>query len=359
MKRRVTGWALLTAAWLLTAPRPAAAQGATPAGFESTPRVAARLWVDGRSAAGQLVGRTERQVLFQPEAGSAATAVAVEGIQRAVFDLEFRRSQVNEAAAHRDWRTAAARLSGAVRLALPYLDLPGNNGAPLAVEAAGYLMQAAGKAAREGAAAEETTPLYQAAHDILTAAGQAAWFEEAAAARIRAVQCLERMGRHETAAGLLAGIDEPGGGEPGAGLYWLLRAEMAWREGDHAAALDAAARSVAYADRSIETFPAALLLSARAYGAIGEWARARDVYYEVARLFPRTEFEEQARAGLVDIRDNRRAAGERGSAVNAFFGVQEDVDALVEDYLGSGPPPAADEPAETDEREEDADLPWS
>ena len=74
--------------------------------------------------------------------------------------------------------------------------------------------------------------------------------------------------------------------------------------------------------------------------------RARDVYYELARLFPGTEWQDLATARLRHI----MAAGtttekEETSIANVFFGLDEDMNAKARELLSS-PATAEDEDAD-------------
>ncbi len=81
-------------------------------------------------------------------------------------------------------------------------------------------------------------------------------------------------------------------------------------------------------------FPAALLLSADCYAALGEYHRARDVYYEVAMLFPNTDWGEDALEGLRRVMEGKKTAEKEQTALeDVFFNVTEDMNALAEELL--------------------------
>ncbi|MBL7077631.1 MAG: hypothetical protein ISS31_09170 [Kiritimatiellae bacterium] len=109
---------------------------------------------------------------------------------------------------------------------------------------------------------------------------------------------------------------------------------MAYDDEDFSAALEGAVRAVCFANKDIDVFPDALLMSGRCYEKLESYHRARDVYYEAGRLFPGTPAGKAARTHLKEIRDAGHTKGEEpDSLVNVFFGVKEDMNSLADKLL--------------------------
>jgi len=118
-----------------------------------------------------------------------------------------------------------------------------------------------------------------------TQAGTNAWGLVAGPAATNTVRVMNSVMPEAARASAPAGLAS---NDADAGRTWLLRGAEAFRAGHAREALDAAVMSVGLADKDLASFPDALLLSARGYEAVAEDDRARDVYGEVATLFPHT-----------------------------------------------------------------------
>ena len=92
--------------------------------------------------------------------------------------------------------------------------------------------------------------------------------------------------------------------------------------------------SFAFESKDIETFPDALLLSAVCHERLEHMHRARDVYFEVARLFKNTAWGDIARDRLVEVmKDERVLEPEPVNIAKVFFAIDEDMNAVVEEFL--------------------------
>ena len=73
------------------------------------------------------------------------------------------------------------------------------------------------------------------------------------------------------------------------------------------------------------------MLSADCYEQLGNFYRARDVYFEVAKLFPGTDWAEDAITRLEAVMaSGKTSKKEASTAESTFFGLEEDMNALAE-----------------------------
>ncbi len=257
------------------------------------------------------------------------------------FDEAEFRIQIPEQAAYADamarrWLNAARRLHAAVAPALPFLDLKQNNAFEPAVQAAWYYVRAAQQANRLGGTGQvEAAKWLGEAQRIFAAAGAAAnWHPYGESAAIRAWMCLAELGRLDEAEAGLARQREPEIGDASWGVYWLARAQILYAREQPRPALDAAIRSYLHETKDVETFPDALMLAAQCYEDLNEVHRARDVYYEVARLFPGTDWGAEARIRLKTMMDTgMTAATEDPNITGIFFGTEENMNEKALKYL--------------------------
>jgi TolA-binding protein len=274
----------------------------------------------------------------------AATSIALGSVVEGEFELKYDEPELNKALVTRQWAGVAAILMPVIQPILPYLPIPGNNGVELALQAGSALMKiSAAQAGKPGEDPEKTKARYLEAYRILRAAGEAAWYPPAESAQIRAVLCLVLTGDLKRAVKEFNAIREPEPGDAAYGMYWYTLAQLRIARGETRDAMDAVIRSLVFETKDIDCFPDALLLSARCYEELLEPHRARDVYYEVGRLFPHTEWAEAATNRLAAIMDKGLTKGKEPSAIEVvFFGLDEDMNAKVREFLAG----AAQEPTE-------------
>ena len=307
------------------------ASAAQPAGCRAI------LIVEGKEQDLYLVRHTGDQLFFHiPNApANAISGIKFDTIKGAEFAVEIDDTAVFEAIRLRQWKKAATLLLDVVTPCLPFLDLPQNNAADPALDAGLYLMRAAA-AAREpdGAVTPAATALYEQALQIFTQVMRAEWYPGRERARLRAALCQTACGRLDEAGKLIeaARIPEPGDGDYG--LHALARATLLFAQGKTMEACNAASRSVAFENKDTQVFPDALLLSARCHEELMDYYRARDIYFEVSRLFAATEWGDQAYAKLSFIMDNKLTAEkEKANIAKVFFGSEEDMDKVVRAYI--------------------------
>ncbi len=343
--RRASFWGWIAAALTAAAasaqvrslPPPATARPA--ANADAGPGLRAFVMMDNTRREIYLLGRSGTDVLYRMPNSPPGVSAALkpETVQRAEFDFRVEENAAYAFARRREWRQAAQQILAAVQPALPFLDLPENNAAPWAMQAGLYLRKAAQSAARGDERARAEAPrLFAQAHAVLRAAGAATWHYQSEVAQIRAILCLLDLGRTDDAAKELALLREPDKGDASFGVYWLARGELEFARGKFVEAMDAATRSLIYENKDVETFPDALILSARCYEELNEMHRTRDIYYEVARLFRGTDWGDNARRRLRRImKDGLAAEAEETDIAAVFFGSAEDMDAIINQFLAA------------------------
>ena len=305
--------------------------------FTNTP-VRAVLTLNDKESAVVLAGRTETD-LFYSMAGMPTgvyASVKLPAVQNARMEASFDEAALDVLVANRRWLEAGRLLMRAAAPAMPYLDLPGNETIEYATRASMFLLQAATEDAPwDIAATPAARPALAAVFQLSSAIQNAAWYYGAEAGRLRAAQALARLGRPGEAEARMEDAAVPDPGDADFGLYWYTRAVLAKGRGDAREAANAAARSLAFDNKNPETFIPALALLARCCEELGEWHRARDVYYETARLFRGTRQGEAARERLAAIlRENRASGTEAVDLARLFFGTEEDMDKLAREFLG-------------------------
>jgi hypothetical protein len=317
------------------------AQAVRDLGYTATKPVTVRLSVSGQIRDGQLLGRTDEQVVFTTGTGGKQVRVPVAQIDSVYFDVAMPYAELNDALAANKWSKAGVLMLPVVRPLVPYLDLPQNNGVDLVRDTAGYLLKSTGfrlAVDTPSALGETATVRAKSAFSLFRGLGKASWSELALVGEARAAETLLALGKRDMADVLIEQMAEPFGGEAAMGSYWMVRCRMAYDDEEFAKALDAAVRAVCFANKDIDIFPDALLMSARCYENLESYYRARDVYYEVGRLFPGTA---AGKAALVHLRQLRDAGHTRKKEatplVNVFFGVQENMNKKVDKLLNRVP----------------------
>lgn len=289
-----------------------------------------------------LVGRDTSALLTQPEQGTVlpgriplSTVVAVD------FDIDYDRFEVSKAMAGGEWAKAVIILRKAYTPFSIYLDVPDNNvlegsydlGVTMMKSARALMRKATTDAERDAAMKQ-----YAAASAVFSDCAKAKWSSFGPLSLLRSCRCLLAIDVENArrAARIVNALEEPDPGDDIYGHYWLVKAELAKLAGNTTNELDAAVKSLAFENKDVETFPDALMLSAECYEKIGNFYRARDVYFEVAKLFPRTDWSTDAIAALTRIMESGATAKkEDATAESTFFGLEEDMNALAEDLIAA------------------------
>ncbi len=290
-----------------------------------------------------LLGRDRQNLVVAPDAAgrhngrvSTSTIVAVD------FELEYDRFEVARAMARNDWPKAIRILRGVYEPTYLYLDLPENNAAEGALELGTTMMKFARRTlrnAKDAAERAKASQQYEAAYRVFKACSKAEWSSCGSLGILKGCRCLLAIDAEKAKAARrqAAEMEEPSPGDVSYGHYWLLKAELAALDGDVTNAMDAVVKSICFESKDAETFPDALMLSAECYERLGNAYRARDVYFEVAKLFPGTDWAQDALVRLKSIlASGKTKEKEPATAESTFFGLEEDMNALAEALVKDG-----------------------
>ena len=291
--------------------------------------------------------------------------ISADAVEEAHFDIQVDRIAVRDALRRGDWARAAAVLLTPCAKTLPFLSLPGND-AVEPVHAAGiYLMRAGESALTE----EERVTQYRRARVLFTRLVEARWHFYGEVAALRAIQCTVELDELEEARLAIAKLREPKVGDGAHGLYWLVQGQLAAAGEDAVLACNAFSKTVTFDSKDPAVFAEALYGFARAHETLyrealaippddetaaakrrqgfNEVFRARDLYFECARLFPNRPSGQRALSDLRRLMDSGALdAKEQKDVSKVFFGMEEDMNATVAEFLAEREPPVEDEPGE-------------
>ena len=326
----------------------AAPPAATVGKVTPSPPVKARLWcipadapdpatAKRKAVDATLVGRDRTNLVTAPdESGQRGGRIPTATIAAVDFALDYDRFEVTRAMAKNDWPKAIRILREVYEPTYLYLDLPENNAAEGALDLGTTMMKFARRTARGAKDADErakASQQYDAAYRVFQACSKAEWSSVGALGILKGCRCLLAVDaeKAKTARRRVEEMEEPTPGDDSYGHYWLLKAELAQLGGDVTNAMDAAVKSVCFENKDVETFPDALMLTADCYERLGNFYRARDVYFEVAKLFPDTDWSADALVRLEAIlASGKTQKKEAATAESTFFGLEEDMNALAE-----------------------------
>lgn len=306
----------------------------------------------------ELVGRQGNKLAYREKGGPKEASLSIElaSVVSLDFDLQLEADPFSRALANRNWTVVATSLWPVITPLLPYLDITDNNAAGLAYTMGSAMIKVA-DGHRKANAEDKARRLYVEAYKVLEILAKAQWFEDAESARLKGVLCLIAITNYPQAEAQLKAAQTPEIGDASWGLYWYAQAVLKVARGDMREAMNAVTRSLAFENKDIDVFPDALLLSARLYEDLLEPYRARDVYYEVAKVFPDTEWSATAREHLKYIMDKGLTKDPEKSSVEVvFFGLNENVNTKVTALLkGDDRAPILEETSTTLEVDE-ADM---
>lgn len=364
MKINIRNAVLLVAACLCAGgafAQQAARKPAAKAGPQATPPVRARVYLVDKDTDRNMVltGIGAGFVMAAAESSSAPPSkIEFEKIERVDFLFDLDRHAVARATRKSDWGAAIRLMGKAINPALPYLAIPENNVAQDALDLGTYMMRAAEKTsrnARDDAQRAVAKKQYEAAIEVFTKCARAEWCSVGQLGVLKGCRCQLAIGKPKTARYYVDQMEEPQPGDAAYGHYWLVRGEIEAVNGDFRKAMDAAVKSVCFESKDVETFPDALLLSARCYEELFEPHRARDVYFEVAKLFPKTDWSENAKSHLRTLMaDGKTSDKETEPIESVFFAFNEDMNELVNELLKES---AAEADADEEEDEEESGQP--
>lgn len=306
---------------------------------DNAPEAKARIVTENTDDNVVLTGR-DGPVLKYRKAGSSSSKdkININDIKFANFELDFDMGEINKAVWAREWGRAATLIVPQLLPVLDYLDIPNNNAADAAFSAGNYLLKSGIKLSGCGLSEEARNKgmdQFKRAKFVYDAVAKADWYANSEPAAMKAVLCLVYMGRTDDARENLESVREPMHWDAAYGLYWLTLAHLEFADAEYTTALNNSVQSLAFETKDMDVFPNALALSARCYEETLDWHRARDVYYEVARLFDGTEWKKFAIGRLKAVLPQAKATEEASRVEKVFFGTEEDMNTKVEEYLKS------------------------
>lgn len=333
----------IIAASLLSAPTALAQASAAGSSrsdeYKEHPPLEARVTVEGKDRKITIRGRSASKLGITPgtQESAARTFIDVEKIQEVKFKLDIDLSELNKAIRTKNWALAVRVLRDPIVPALPYLDLNENNAVEYALRLGNFMLRDAEQTVRTSTAenAEELAQAkYKAAYTVYRRLTPVQWHPAGVIGSVKRLLCMLRMNKPKTARHYFKNIEAPMPGDRAYGVYYLVEAELAMQAKDYRAAMGAAVKSLSFETKDIETFPDALLISAQCYEELQQWHRARDVYYEIASIFPSTDWSEVSRRRLKFIMDKEFSQDEETLPIeNVFFAWQEDMNEKVTAFL--------------------------
>jgi len=319
------------------AARTAPAATATPAGgVEPCP---AYLKIEGKQARVTLVGLEGGKVQFVLGESSIGERreVPLDKIESAYFEYRLDYMALNKAVYELNWAAAARIMTPALSATLPYLALPDNNAVDNVLDLGNYMFKSASAlldAAQTDEQKEKAKDQLKAAFLVFTKLGKAEWSSLGLLGKLKSYKVLVLLDKPKTARKFLEEINPPNPGDRAYGFYWLLMGELDFADAQHRDAMQAAVNSLCFETKDVDTFPDALMLSAQCYEEFQEWYRARDVYYEVARIFPYTDWSAMAVRRLRFIMDRGfTREKEKWEAETVFFAQMEDINEKVKELF--------------------------
>lgn len=284
----------------------------------------------------ELVQFEDGQLFYkEPESPRGVYAnIDVTRLKRIEFPLEYDRFAVEGLAAETRWLDAARRLMKDVMPALRFIPAAPNNAADPAMDAGLYLLQEARSRNPEtDEERQQLKNLLDRAALIFETVSRADWYRRSEEAALWAIQSDIEQGNLAEAGQRLQQMPTPSPQRPEAGVYWLTRGKLALAQDRIQPALDAAVSATVFENKNLLIFPPALFLSGQCYERLERWYRARDLYFETARLFPGTRSGRQSLDRLRALMSRMPEEKEEADVSNVFFGTVEDMDAIVRTFL--------------------------
>jgi tetratricopeptide (TPR) repeat protein len=316
----------------------AAAEAKQPA-YDEAPPAKCTLVIGQLPQEAELLGRMKNAETLVAKINFRLVPVDPSALTAVDFSVDYVDDTVEVLLREDKFQAAADMLVNAYAPAVPYLDLVDNNAVEPLMNAGSYYLLAAEKESLKTGllkvtpAAEEN---YKRAYKVYRAVVKAEWFSGSRIAEIKGLFCLLRMGMGEAVEKALAEISEPDHGDAAFGVYWMVQAYLHYQKQELRDAIEAAARSLVFETKDLDAFPEALFLSAQCYEDMFEYHRARDVYFEVAKLFQRTDLGEIAFRRLQVLMDQGHTRKEEERSVEkVFFDNDEDMNEVVDGFIAA------------------------
>lgn len=297
----------------------------------------------------EIVGREGDKLSYREQGGpkEAWLTMRLDKLTGLDFNITFEDDTYSQAYANRNWVTVATTLYPMITPLMPYIDIKDNNAAGYAYILGSSMIKVA-DGYRKTRTDNKASRLYMEANKLLNIVAAAEWFEDADSARLKAVLCQVALTNYPQAELQFKAARVPEIGDASWGLYWYTQAVLKESRGETRDALNAVVRSLDFENKDIDVFPDALILSGRLYESLMEPHRARDVYYEVAKLFSGTDWGNSARERLKFLMDKGLTKDKEISDIEiVFFGLNEDVNAKAAALLKTGSTQISPEDSDT------------
>ncbi len=329
--------------------------GVTAAAMTAIPAV---LRQDKNTLDVELVGHEGDKIFYREQGGprEAWLTMRQDTVTSLDFNIRFEDDTFSRAYATRNWNVVVTTLWPMITPLMPYVGIKNNNAAGYAY-ALGSAMVKVADGYRKTRTEDKASRLYLEADKILNRVAAAEWFEDADSALLKAVLCQIALTNFPQAELQLKAAREPEVGDASWGLYWYTQAVLKNARGESRVAMNDVVRSLVFENKDIDVFPDALMLSGRLYETLMEPHRARDVYYEVAKLFQETEWAKSARERLQFVMEKGLTKDKEKSDIEIiFFGLNEDVNAKAAAFLKGGARVPGMEDADTNIEVDESDM---
>jgi len=299
------------------------------------PKVQALIKTGGLNRRIQIVGITSTDIQYA--AGLKMKTIPIKSLEFINFEVGYSPYTVRVLEAQKKYIEAASEIIKKFTPAFKYISLPDNNIIDPLYDAGFLFLNAALNFDNKLSPSYDRKKAVQAytnAYKVFRKIVSVKWSSDTQLADIYSIYCILRMDKYDIAEKKLEEFGEPEPGTQGYGIYWLADAIIKFQRGKKEEALDSAVKSIVFDCRNTYSFPHALLLSAFCYEDLLDNYRARDTYYETARLFEGTPEGEIAYKSLTFIREKKLTdEKEEIGLEKVFFDSAEDVNKKVDDYI--------------------------
>jgi hypothetical protein len=283
----------------------------------------------------KLVGITDKDIEYLK--GLRVEKIPIQEIASVEFVTPYNQYEIMVLERKRQYSEAAAKILTCLSPALKYIKLPENNLMDPLFEAGYlYLNGASMHSDKKGHDYDikKARREYANAYGVFKKITEAEWYYGVELAKLNMAYCALQIDKREIADKLFESVEEPAMGDAAHGLYWLMDALMKFKDGKKSEALDSAIKTVVFDTKDVHIFPEALLLTAYCYEDTLDYYRARDVYFEVARLFHDTPEGRIAFASLQFIRERKLTDEPEDVGIEkVFFNSNEDVNETADKYI--------------------------
>jgi tetratricopeptide (TPR) repeat protein len=258
-------------------------------------------------------------------------------IESVDFITDYDRYKAKVLERKKDYSGAAALTVQSLSDVIPYISLPENNIVDPLFDAGYLYLDAASVYANIKSPQHDKAKAdkeYKNAYWVFKKIEKAKWYFGAKIAELNAILCQIRLGELDLAVKNFSEVDEPAFGDAAFGVYWMIDAMIKFKQSKLSEALDSAVKSIVFDTKNINTFPESLLLSGYCYEDMLDNYRARDVYFEAAKLFRDTTEGDIAFSSSQFIRDKKLTAGaEPAGLEKVFFNAVEDTNKKMDDFI--------------------------